>query len=284
MPMPTADGLIRADLRGVETHGVSNMLRSYLDWLRNGECNAHPNVRTVWTRGGLVGIPRSGPRGSGWHWLSRRSVADWTRSNGPRTHGIAATTVSNGRHAGMMAHHALRIAESGMIGLALTATSARVVPTWGREPRLGTNPIAVAAPGRGGQVLCFDAATSAVAGNRVTNALRTGGDLTRAAVVEEDGTVNATAIKAHSGHRRRLAPMGGLDSEASHKGYGLAVLVELLCGTMLDDGGLPAREPGGATHFICAIAPPAEAGAPSFAGKCRAADRPPRGDTAGGGA
>ena len=255
----TAAGLIRADLRGVETHGVSNMLRSYMEWLQKGECSANPDVRTVWERGALKGIDSDRAIGLA---ILPGIIGDVVGK--AETHGIAAATIANGRHAGMMAHHALLIAERGMIGLALTATSSRVVPTWGREARLGTNPIAIAAPMGDGRFICFDAATSAVPGNRVTNALRTGGTITRASVVEPDGTVNATAIKATTDHLRRLAPMGGLDDEASHKGYGLAVLVELLCGSMIADGGVASRVPGGATHFVCAISPPAVPGRPGL--------------------
>lgn len=255
----TAAGLIRADLRGVETHGVSNMLRNYMDWLKKGECSAHPDVKTIWSRGGLTGIDSDRAIGLA---ILPELIAELTEK--AKIHGIAATVIGNGRHAGMMAHHALLIAERGMIGLAFTATSSRVVPTWGREARLGTNPISIAAPCGDGRYVCFDAATSAVPGNRVTNALRTGGDITRAAVVEPDGVVNATAIKATNNHLRRLAPMGGLEDEASHKGYGLAVMVELLCGTMIDDGGLSARVPGGATHFVCAICPSSAPGDTGF--------------------
>jgi len=255
----TADGLLRADLRGVSTHGVSNMLRLYLDWLRTGKVNPRPDMRVVWSRGALCAIDSDNALGLA---ILPGIVDDVIER--AKVHGIAAASVSRGRHAGMMAHHALRIAEAGMIGIALTATSARVVPTFGREPRLGTNPIAVAAPMQGERYLCFDAATSMVAGNRVTNALRTGAPITRAAVVENDGTVNATPIPPSEHYLRRLAPVGGLVDEASHKGYGLAVFVELLCGTLLDDGGLPGRDAGGATHFVAAIAPPEHGGEPSF--------------------
>jgi|HigsolmetaAR204D_1030405.scaffolds.fasta_scaffold02078_2 LDH2 family malate/lactate/ureidoglycolate dehydrogenase len=247
-----AAGLIRADLRGVETHGVSNMLRNYLQWLEDGSLNPRPKLRTAWSLGGLEAVDSD--RGLGLAIMPE--IVEKTVARAAES-GIAATAVLNGRHAGMLAHHALLAAEKGMIGICLTATSARVVPTWGREPRLGTNPIAIAAPMTDGRYLAFDAATSMVAGNRVTTALRTGAKLPRGSIVYDTGATNDGPTEASRDYLRRLAPLGGLADEASHKGYGLAVLVELLCGTLFDDGGLPERPPGGATHFMCVIAPPA---------------------------
>src|SRR3546814_10632941 len=127
------------------------MLRLYLKWLADGSVNPHPDMRIAWTRGALTAIDSDRALG-----LAIMPGIVETTVEKAATHGIAATAVLNGRHAGMLAHHALLAAERGAIGICLTATSARVVPTWGRTPRLGTNPIAIAAPLDDGRILVVE--------------------------------------------------------------------------------------------------------------------------------
>src|SRR3546814_13013802 len=89
-----ADGLVRADLRGVETHGVSNMLRLYLKWLADGSVNPHPDMRIAWTRGALTAIDSDRALG-----LAIMPGIVETTVEKAVTHGYAATAGLNGRHA-----------------------------------------------------------------------------------------------------------------------------------------------------------------------------------------
>src|SRR5207245_9394324 len=84
-----------------------------------------------------------------------------------RQTGVGVVTMNNGRHLGMASYHAMLALPHDMIGVCLTAPGPRVLPTFGAEPRLGTNPIAVAVPAATEPPFVFDAATSTVAETQI---------------------------------------------------------------------------------------------------------------------
>jgi LDH2 family malate/lactate/ureidoglycolate dehydrogenase len=136
----------------------------------------------------------------------------------------------------------MQAARQDMVGLCMTAMSLLVVPTFGAAPRLGTNPIAFAAPAMTAPYLLYDAATSTIAGNKVALARRLGTTMEPGWIAGPDGTPimerhevtpgDMYALGAYS-----LLPLGGTREQGSHKGYGLALMVEVL--TTLLAGGLP---------------------------------------------
>src|SRR3546814_2214718 len=93
------------------------MLRLYLKWLADGSVNPHPDMRIAWTRGALTAIDSDRALG-----LAIMPGIVETTVGKAATHGIAAKAVLNGRHAGMLAHHALLGAASGATGICLPAT------------------------------------------------------------------------------------------------------------------------------------------------------------------
>ena len=102
--------------------------------------------------------------------------------------GVGMVTIGNSRHLGMASYHAMLALEHDMIGVCMTSAPPRMVPTFGAEPRLGTNPIAVAVPARNEPPFVFDAATSSVAQNKIEIARRLGADLEPGWLATEDGT------------------------------------------------------------------------------------------------
>jgi LDH2 family malate/lactate/ureidoglycolate dehydrogenase len=111
----------------------------------------------------------------------------------------------------------------------MTNSSPLVAPTRARVPLLGTNPIAVAAPAGRFGAFCLDMATSTVPRGRIEVAARRGWTLPPGWAIDPDGRPATTADAALAGS---LHPLGGEEATGGYKGYGLAVVVELLTGIL----------------------------------------------------
>lgn len=241
-----ADVLVMGELRGVDTHGVANLAPRYVRWIQEGFINPRPRWRT--TRGGTALRNVDGDAGLGVVVAAR--VMQETIEIARET-GIAMSLVHNSRHLGMAAYHAMLAMEQGMIGLCTTAVRARMVPTFGREPRIGTNPIAVAVPTGEQPAFVFDAATTTVAANNLRIRSLRGVEAPVAWLVREDGT-NPDAPEVPQ-EPFRLTPLGGSPEGASYKGYGLAAIVDTL-GLVLSQATYGGAIKGGqAGHTVAAI-------------------------------
>src|SRR2546426_65928 len=130
-----------------------------------------------------------------------------------------------GAPSGIAGWYAMRAAASGMIGVSLTNTSPLVAPTRARVSMLGTNPIAVAAPAGKYEMLVLDMATSTIPRGRIEVAARRGEMIPVGWAIAPDGSPATTPEQALAGS---LQPLGGEESTAGYKGYGLALIVELL--------------------------------------------------------
>src|SRR4030095_7259576 len=97
-------------------------------------------------------------------------------------------TVFNSGHFGAIGHYAMQAAQQNMVGACFTGAGLSVVPTFAAKPLLGTNPIALAAPARNEAPMLFDAATSAIAGNKIRLAIRLGSPLLPGWVTDKEGT------------------------------------------------------------------------------------------------
>lgn len=226
-----ADVLVTADLRGVETHGVSNMLRQYIDWFRDGIHNPRPDWTIVHESRATATI--DGDRGLG---ILQGGPAMQLAIDKARDVGVGNVTMRNSGHLGPIGHFAYQAAEQGLIGMCMTASSLLIVPTFGAVPRYGTNPIAFAAPARTQPFMLFDAAMSTVASNKIGLARRVGADMEPGWIAEPDGTPIMEERPAPTGSFN-LLPLGGTREQGSHKGYGLGLLVEVM--TTLLAGAIP---------------------------------------------
>jgi L-2-hydroxycarboxylate dehydrogenase (NAD+) len=243
-----ADVLVSADLRGVETHGVSNMLRTYVTWFKNGTLNPDPHATIVHEAPGTATI--DGDRGLG---VLQGTQAMQLAIDKARQTGVGVVTMRNSGHLGPVGHFAMQAARQDMVGICLTAMSVLVVPTFGALPRLGTNPISIAAPTRHEPYLLYDAATSAIAGNKISLARRVGATMAPGWIADADGTPVMDERKLapgdhYAGTTFSLLPLGSTREQGSHKGYGLGLMVEVLTTmlagavpTMLEDNSPLAR-------------------------------------------
>ena len=247
-----ADVLVKADMRGVDTHGVSNMLRSYVTGYASGELNPHPNWNITRETPSTANIDGDGGLGI----IVTPKAMDIAIEKAKDV-GMGVVTIHNSRHLGMASYHALKAVENDMIGMCMTSCPPSVLPTFGAEPVLGTNPIAIAAPAEKEAPFVFDAAMSAVAANKLGLARRNGTQLLGGWVADHEGRPIMEEVEppvpGYEGSASSyLLPLVGTREVGSHKGYGMMCLVDIL-GGILTGGGYgmnPGRPNFG--HYVAA--------------------------------
>ena len=239
-----ADGLIYADLRGIESHGVSNLMRVYVNAFNEGHINPRPNVRVVREAAAVATIDSD--RG---HGLVVGPMAMNMAIDKASTAGIGAVAVGNGRHFGAAAYHAQMALEHDMVGIAMTVGGTSMAPTGGAKALIGLNPLSIAAPARDEEPFIFDGSMSAVAGNKVVLANRLGVSLAPGWVAKEDGT--PVMEESWPEGRHLMLPVGGTREGGSHKGYSLSVMIDILAG-LLGGTGPGFLNLGTASHHFIA--------------------------------
>jgi LDH2 family malate/lactate/ureidoglycolate dehydrogenase len=113
-----------------------------------------------------------------------------------------------------------------MIGWSMTNSSKIVVPLWGAERRLGTNPIAIAFPGLKNPPIVIDMATSVVAFGKVEIAQRQQKPIPEGWIIDHNGNNSTHPDDVYDGG---LLPLGGTREMGGHKGYCLSSMVDILC-------------------------------------------------------
>jgi L-2-hydroxycarboxylate dehydrogenase (NAD+) len=239
------DVLVSADLRGVDSHGVSNLVQRYVDEFRTGHSNPNPQWRVI--RETLATANIDSDRGLGV--VVAPKAMNIAIEKAKQT-GVGIVTVRNARHLGMAGYHAMLALEHDMIGICMTSCSPKMIPTYGSEPRLGTNPIALAAPAGVERPFVFDAATTVMADNKIKIARRLGALLPPGVLADERGTPIMEPILPTE--QFRMLPLGAMKEMGSHKGYGLACIVDIL-GGILSGGGYGFLNGRGVhEHFLAA--------------------------------
>ncbi|MCV2488297.1 Ldh family oxidoreductase [Geodermatophilus sp. YIM 151500] len=254
----TAAVMVDTDLAGIDSHGIQ-MLTTYETLLRRGELQ--PAARPAVVRESAVSALVDGRAGLGHPAaaMGMRLAVDKAREAG-----VGLVGVRNSHHFGAAGHYAAIAADQGMLGLVTTTTRQIVgVPTRGALPRLGTNPIAFAAPtGPGRPPFLLDMSTTTVAVNKVRVYELNDRPLPTGWVLDGAGrsvTDPAAAVRQiNDSTEGGLTALGGEADKGSHKGYGLGVAVQILAGVLTGSSFGPLREPGGPAdigHFFMALDP-----------------------------
>ena len=210
--------LVDASLRGVDSHGVART-PIYLERLRAGGINPRPRPRVEREEGALALM--HGDDGPG---QVAGVVATDHSIELARRYGVGVVAVRRSNHYGAAGFYAVRAARAGLIGMSTTNSDPFVIPFGGREAALGTNPIAFAAPVPDG-VWVLDMATSQVAINRIYNARDEGRTIPSGWGVDAEGRDTTDPAVVAAG-----VPLGG------YKGYGLAIMVEILSAVLTGSG------------------------------------------------
>ncbi|MFN4088137.1 MAG: Ldh family oxidoreductase [Alphaproteobacteria bacterium] len=217
------DLMVESDLRGIDSHGVGK-IKLYERHFREGRINPRPNIRPVRDLPALALV--DGDNGMG-HLSSKFAMQ--TAIAKARDAGVGAVSVRHSYHIGACGIYSGMAAEAGMIGFAMTgATQLTMVPTFGRTSRMATNPIAFAAPGRRHPPFSLDMATTTVAVGKIDIARWQGKPIPEGWANDEAGRPETDPSAALAVEPKRLTPLGGTRTGGSHKGYGLAAMVETL--------------------------------------------------------
>jgi len=251
----TADVLVAADLRGISSHGVGH-LRRYVRGLQTGVMIARPAEHLVspLVSGGVTPLVSGGvtpPVSSGVTQDATTAVIDAGGGMGPpvawramqraiemaRASGAGFVAVRNSNHFGIAGYYAMMALEHDCIGLTMTNANAFVVPTFGRNALLSTNAIALAAPADQERPFVLDMSTTAAAYGKLEINDRLEKPIPLGWATDEHGAATDDPHRVLENLSRRagggLLPLGG-EGEllGGHKGYGLGLMVNILCGLL----------------------------------------------------
>jgi LDH2 family malate/lactate/ureidoglycolate dehydrogenase len=233
-----AETLVEADLRGVSSHGVQRV-PGYAAGLQRGSIVARPEIRVASETGWAAVVDGGSGMGQLAAQMGMRLALDRAAASG---HGAVA--VRNSGHCGAMAYFALQAVPERCIGLAVTNAGINMMPTGGREKLVGNNPMAYAIPTGREAPFVLDMATSVVAGGKLDVARIRGESIPLGWALDKEGRPTTDPVAARLG---ALLPLGG------PKGYGLAIVLDVLCGVL--SGGRFGKGLGtrGSSHFFEAI-------------------------------
>ena len=212
-----ADGLVEADLEGLSSHGVM-LAEMYIDRLRVGSVSRRSSGTVVSDNGGAVVLDGGHAFG---HLVGDQAMGIAVAR--AREHGIGATAVRHSFHFGAAAPYALQAANKDCIGIAMCNTRPLMPAPGGAERVVGNNPIAIAVPVDGPIPLVLDMATSEAAMGKIRMADKAGRSIPSTWAVQDDGSPTTDPRQAIAG---MLLPAAG------PKGFGLALMIDLMCGLL----------------------------------------------------
>jgi LDH2 family malate/lactate/ureidoglycolate dehydrogenase len=251
----TADILSWADLHGVDSHGIS-MIPGYDGLRRSGRAkmDVQPKIiretpvsAVVDGGGGLGHVPA--------HFAMTAAIGK------AKAAGVGVAVVKHSAHFGAAGYYSLMAAKQGLVGMACTSASGiQVAPTFGKQARLGTDPWSFAAPSGDGVPFLLDMATTTVAAGRIRNKANEQQPTPDGWVLDKEGKPSNDPLVAKE-KGGFLTSLGGSPENSSYKGYGLAVMVNILAsclsGATLITDPEHTKKPVGMDigHFFMAIDP-----------------------------
>lgn len=251
-----ADVLMQADLFGIESHGAQRMMY-YHQNIASGSVDMHAQIEVVretpvsalldahFAMGQLAGV------------RAMQMAIDKAKHTG-----VGIACVRNSSHYGIAGYYTLMAEKEGLCAFSMTNTGPIMVPTFGREMMLGTNPIAFCMPADP-YPFWFDASTTVVTLGKVEVHAKREKPMPEGWTINGKGEIETDAGKMNqsilAGEMGGILPLGGAgETHSGHKGYGLAIMVEALTGVLAQ--GLMSPEMQGAhgdhtSHFFLAFDP-----------------------------
>jgi L-2-hydroxycarboxylate dehydrogenase (NAD+) len=234
--------LATADLRGIDSHGVAR-LHTYFDMLALGRINPKPTIRILRESPSTATV--DGDNGLG---LVVGPKANEIAMAKAVEAGSGWVSVSNSNHYGIAGYYVLKALERDLIGWAMTNSTKLVAPLWGAERMLGTNPIAIAFPGLEEPPIVIDLATSACAYGKIEIGKRRDEKIPRGWAIDRDGRDTEDPSAMMDGGA--MLPLGSFRDTGGHKGYCLAVMVDVLCCVLSGANWGPFAPPFALRHEI----------------------------------
>tara|TARA_B100000470_G_scaffold218134_1_gene203226 strand:- start:2012 stop:3085 length:1074 start_codon:yes stop_codon:yes gene_type:complete len=236
--------LVSASVRGVDTHGVSQVI-GYSEAIESGFYTV-PQQTSVINESETTALLSAG-NGIG---LVSAYEGMEIAIHKAHEYGLGMVSIRDGHHVGMVAYYAMMALEQDMIGMSMTTATPSVRPALGARKMLGTNPIGFAAPAGAERDFVLDMATSTVAGGKVGLARRLGVNIPEGWALTNEGEP-ITEPEEENDHWA-LNPLGNTREQGSHKGYGLAMMVDILCGVL--SGGGFSRQLARGENMTCLMA------------------------------
>lgn len=240
-----ADTLVRADMWGHSSHGV---MRApwYLDRVRHGVMKPVTEAVRVVDAGAIAVV--DGREGVG-QVIARDAMRDAIAR--AKQHGVGVVSVRNSNHHGALGYFTRLAAEAGCIGM-LTANGGPAMAPWGgKRMAVGTNPWSIAAPAGRHPPMMLDIANTVVARGKIFLARQKGIPIPDNWAMDADGNRTTDPIAALAGV---ILPM------AEHKGYAIAMMIDVLSGVLSGSGILtevnsPYKidKPSRSGHFFLAL-------------------------------
>ncbi|MBI2842028.1 MAG: Ldh family oxidoreductase [Armatimonadetes bacterium] len=220
-----ADELVEADIMGFDSHGIIRCIW-YVREVLDGRIKPGGQIRVV------KETPSTAILDCGFNFgpVSAVQMVDIVCEKAKKS-SIACVVSQNGHHVSRLGSYVQKVAEHGMIGLAVANTSKTghyVVPWGGREARLATNPLAYGVPTSGDPVV-LDMSTSMISEGKIRVLMHQGKPLPSGCIVDADGNPSTDPKAFYGPPRGAIMPLG---SELGYKGFGLALLVEVLGGVL----------------------------------------------------
>ena len=244
----TARILVTADLRGVESHGIVSLVPFYIRGIQGERINAKPKMKVFSQTPSTATM--DGDQGLGFvigHHAMMEAIHRAEKT------GAGFIAVRNSTHFGAAAGYAMMALEHDMIGITMTNPIPEVVAPGSTKPAVGTNPIAVAVPAGKEPPFVLDMATSVVASGKLRVAVREGISIPEGWAIDKEGKPLTDPTKRVRGEGG-LLPLGGTPKLGSYKGFGLGVLVDILCGVLSGSSASILRGATMATgHFFGAL-------------------------------
>lgn len=219
-----ADVLVTADLWGIESHGVARLL-NYYEMLSRGYANPLPQVRVVREMRGTATLDADNGLG-----LVIGPKANALALEKAEAVGTGWVSVRHSNHFGIAGYYPYQALARDMIGWAMTNTTPQVAPLGGAEKMLGTNPIAIAFPGKQQPPVVIDMATSAASFGQIEQARRLGRDIPVGVAIDAEGRQAHRPEQMLEGGA--LLPLGQDRAHGGHKGYCLSAMIDILCGVL----------------------------------------------------
>ncbi|WP_245850724.1 Ldh family oxidoreductase [Paenibacillus herberti] len=211
-----ADSLVRADLEGNESHGISR-LPIYVKRMKEGRISAVANINFE-QLGSILRVDGNNGLGQVVAYRAIEQAIPLARESG-----MIGIFVRNSNHFGTAAYFCQQVCKQGMALIAMTNSPPGIAPWGGKKAFLGTNPLAFGFPSRSGPPVIIDMSSSVVARGKIILANKTGESIPQGWAMDENGveTVNPAAAL-----RGAVLPLGGA------KGYALALAIEMMCGVL----------------------------------------------------
>lgn len=209
--------LVQTNLWGIDSHGVLR-IPEYLKRFQSGAMNNQPKIRILKTGGALEVMDADNAAG----YVAAKAAMSRAIELA-KTSNIAAVGIINSNHCGAASLYARMAMEHGMIGIAMSNVAPNMVAPGGSKPITGNNPIAAAVPSFGEFPFVFDISLSAVSGGKILVAAKNGEQIPLGWATDREGR---PTTDPNVGFKGFLLPMGG------HKGFGLSLLVDILCGVI----------------------------------------------------